>query len=137
MGVSGQVIVNGENRSKILENFRNNTAYILQEDCLRPHLTVYETIIVAAHLKLGFKISTKCKKQMVCMVICYGHWVITLIKSNQIFKWQIFSTLQMLGLEHRYDTKCGLLSGGERKRMSIALELISNPTVLFLDEPTT
>lgn len=50
---------------------------------------------------------------------------------------QIHSILELLGLETRINTKCGKLSGGQMKRMGIALELISNPSVIFLDEPTT
>lgn len=57
---------------------------------------------------------------------------------NFIFAYlQIENILTALGLYDHQDTITGRLSGGQKKRLSVALELIDNPTVLWLDEPTT
>lgn len=53
------------------------------------------------------------------------------------FSSQIDEILDLLRLTKAKDTMGHLLSGGELKRLSIALELVNNPPVIFLDEPTT
>lgn len=112
-GMKGEIFVNGKARVPYSERWKRTSCYIQQDSILRAQITVGESMTVAAHLKLG------------CTV-------------NSAFKHsQILELLEMLGLSHCYDTLCGKLSGGQKKRLDIALELLTNPSVLFLDEPTT
>ncbi|XP_022919714.2 ATP-binding cassette subfamily G member 4-like [Onthophagus taurus] len=110
-GVSGEVLVNQEPRN--MRKFRKISAYLMQEDLLQPLLSVKESMTIAAHLKLGNNYSRE-EKAVV-----------------------IQDVLGVMGLEKCLHTKVENLSGGERKRLTIALELINNPPIIFLDEPTT
>ncbi|KAH8378019.1 hypothetical protein KR093_008498, partial [Drosophila rubida] len=93
---------------------RKLCAYIMQDDHFYPFFTVEETMLLAAALK----ISNKCVS----------------LKEKRILVDHLLNTLKLTTAKQ---TRCSKLSGGQKKRLSIALELIDNPAVLFLDEPTT
>ncbi|XP_017760131.1 PREDICTED: ATP-binding cassette sub-family G member 1-like isoform X1 [Eufriesea mexicana] len=92
--------------------FKKMSCYIMQEDHLQPWLTVQEAMQFAVDLKLG-NVSQTAK----------------LTAIDEI--------LNILRLRHARNTTTEGLSGGEKKRLSIALELVNNPPIIFLDEPTT
>ncbi|XP_063822356.1 ATP-binding cassette sub-family G member 1 [Ostrinia nubilalis] len=110
-GASGMICTNGEPRN--LKQFRKLSRYIMQEDLLQPFITVHEAMLIAADLKLGTGINKQKKLVIVEEIV------------------------QLLRLAKARNTATERLSGGERKRLSIALELLNNPPVIFLDEPTT
>ena len=109
----GQILANGVDRDKV--DFSRYVGYVQQEDILMQTLTVKECLTFAAKMKLPPK-----------------------SKHSEIVDRLIVS----LGLQKAADTKIGGplvkgVSGGERKRTSIGVELITEPSIVFLDEPTT
>ncbi|KRT86392.1 ABC transporter ATP-binding protein, partial [Oryctes borbonicus] len=110
-GTSGNICINGKPRDNKL--FHKISSYIMQEDMVQPRLTIRELMNSAADLKLGSHHSQRAKDKIVTEV------------------------LTSMGLDSCIDTITGHLSGGQRKRLCIALELVNNPPVIFLDEPTT
>ncbi|KAL2063924.1 hypothetical protein VTL71DRAFT_4418 [Oculimacula yallundae] len=94
------------------------SAYVMQQDVLLPTLTVRETLRYSADLRLPPPTSEEERRKIVEEVILE------------------------LGLKDCADTRIGNhqhkgCSGGEKRRTSIGVQLLSNPSVLFLDEPTT
>nr|CAD7423714.1 unnamed protein product [Timema monikensis] len=110
-GMEGSITTNGHERN--LSQFRKLSCYIMQDNQLHANLTVEEAMNVAASLKLG-KTVTQHEKMEVILEI-----------------------LETLGLQEHRRTMTSCLSGGQKKRLSIALELVNNPPIMFFDEPTS
>lgn len=113
--VSGEVLVNGKPRDR---SYRALVAYVMQDDVLFPNLTVQETFEFAARMRLPKRVSSKAKMKLVDTII------------------------KELGLAKARDTRIGNaiyrgVSGGERKRTNIGIELLSGASLIFLDEPTS
>ncbi|CAB1423261.1 unnamed protein product [Pleuronectes platessa] len=114
-GLSGEVLIDGAPQPP---NFKCLSGYVVQDDVVMGTLTVRENFTFSAALRLPSSISAQDKEQKVNRVI------------------------QELGLSRVADSRVGTqlirgISGGERKRTNIGMELIIDPPVLFLDEPTT
>lgn len=114
---SGAILVDGK---KIAKDYRKIAAYVQQDDSLYSTLTVRECILYSAQLRLPSTVSDTVKDAMVERVISelnLGHVVHSRIGSH--------------GQNNRG------ISGGERRRVSIGMELVTSPQILFLDEPTS
>uniref|UniRef100_A0A5S6MTA5 Putative nucleotidyltransferase MAB21L1 n=1 Tax=Xenopus tropicalis TaxID=8364 RepID=A0A5S6MTA5_XENTR len=114
-GLSGQVLVDGEPQPS---NFKCLSGYVVQDDVVMGTLSIRENLQFSAALRLPRSVKQKEKDERI----------------NQVIK--------ELGLTKVADSKVGTqfirgVSGGERKRTNIGMELITDPGILFLDEPTT
>ncbi|KAM0991145.1 hypothetical protein ACFX13_009693 [Malus domestica] len=114
--LKGSITLNGEAlNSRLLKVI---SAYVMQDDLLFPMLTVEETLMFSAEFRLPRRLSKSKKKARVQALI------------------------DQLGLRNAANTVIGDeghrgVSGGERRRVSIGIDIIHDPIVLFLDEPTS
>ncbi|KAL8617477.1 hypothetical protein ACOMHN_048115, partial [Nucella lapillus] len=114
--VDGKVKING---CTVGRGIRNISAYVQQDDLFFSTLTVRETLIFRALLRMDNSIHREARLQRVEQVI------------------------REMGLTRCADTQIGIkgakrgISGGELKRLSFACEILTNPALLFCDEPTS
>ena len=110
---SGEVRYDGEDFSRHPGRLRALIGYVPQEDIVHRELTVTEALEYSARLRLPARTPGFETRKLVAQ------------------------TISRLGLETRADTPIHQLSGGERKRVNVGVELLARPAVLFLDEPTS
>ncbi|KAJ5720727.1 uncharacterized protein N7483_008661 [Penicillium malachiteum] len=112
----GETYVNGAKVES--REFRRMTSYVEQEDALIGSMTVRETLKFAADLSLPSSVSKRQRMERIRIL------------------------LEAFGIQNQADTLVGTpirkgISGGQKRRVSVASQLITCPKILFLDEPTS
>src|SRR6266699_70855 len=109
----GAVLYNGQDYYRHLAAFSTQLGYVPQDDIIHRDLTVERALYYAAKMRLPEDFTAEQVRQ------------------------RIDEVLDDVEMKHRRHLLVSKLSGGQRKRVSIALELLANPSVFFLDEPTS
>lgn len=109
----GNVLYNGVDYYANLDEFRSLIGYVPQDDIVPTQLTVRQALTFAAQLRLPPD------------------------ARGEDVKARVDDALDLMELTPRADVEIHRLSGGQRKRVSIGVELLTDPTLFFLDEPTS
>jgi ABC transport system ATP-binding/permease protein len=107
---SGVVYINGSDLRQNFNIYRNQIGYVPQDDIIHMDLSVEEVLTYAAKLRLSSDIDLRAI---------------------------VDRALDDIKMTHRRKASIRDLSGGQRKRVSIGVELLANPKLFFLDEPTS
>jgi ABC-type multidrug transport system ATPase subunit len=115
--LNGEILINGYSLARDKDQLRGVIGFVPQDDLLIEELTVFENLYFSASL-------------------CFRDFTL-----RQLMR-AVLKVLENIGLSSIRDLKVGdplnkFISGGQRKRLNIALELIREPSVLFVDEPTS
>ncbi|WCJ30771.1 ABC transporter G family member 37 [Euphorbia peplus] len=114
--IEGEIKIGGY--TKVQDSFARISGYCEQSDIHSPQITVEESVAYSAWLRLSSDIDSKTKNEFI----------------NEVLE-----TIELYGIK---DSLVGLpgitgLSTEQRKRLTIAVELVANPSIIFMDEPTT
>ncbi len=109
----GRVYINGVDLYANFEALRGSIGFVPQQDIIHDDLTLADTLAYAARMRMPHDTSDEARQE------------------------RITDVLKEVHLEEETSNMIRNLSGGQKKRASIAVELLSKPQLLFLDEPTS
>jgi len=108
-----RVLVNDIDIYQHFDSIRNDIGFVPQKDIIHMELTIYQALDYAAQLRMPGDTSPEERHK------------------------RVMEVLEDLDLTHRKDVQISGLSGGQQKRVSIGVELLTKPGLFFLDEPTS
>ncbi|XP_017984115.1 PREDICTED: pleiotropic drug resistance protein 2 [Theobroma cacao] len=114
--IEGSISISGYPKNQ--ETFARVSGYCEQNDIHSPHVTVYESLVYSAWLRLAKEVNAETRKMFV-------EEVMELVELNLLRN----SLVGLPGVDG--------LSTEQRKRLTIAVELVANPSIIFMDEPTS
>ena len=110
---AGKVLVNNVDFYRHFEALKHQVGYVPQDDIIHPELTIRRSLYYASKLRMPKDVKTAQRSA------------------------RIEEVMSILELSDRAKTRIHMLSGGQRKRVSIGVELLTEPALLYLDEPTS
>ena len=116
--MSGEVLLNGEHINPKSNEYQSKIGFVPQNDIMHPNLTVFETLLYTARIRQPF----------------------SLRRTEQLRKVnQTIGQLRLENVQHSIigDEAVRGISGGQKKRVNIGIELVSDPSILFCDEATS
>ncbi|XP_058002043.1 pleiotropic drug resistance protein 1 [Hevea brasiliensis] len=114
--IEGSILISGYPKKQ--ETFARMSGYCEQTDIHSPHVTVYESLLYSAWLRLSPEVNSHTRK---------------------VFIEEIMELVELTSLREALVGLPGVngLSTEQRKRLTIAVELVANPSIIFMDEPTS
>ncbi|XP_061343387.1 pleiotropic drug resistance protein 1-like [Gastrolobium bilobum] len=114
--IEGNITVSGYPKKQ--ETFARISGYCEQNDIHSPHVTVYESLLYSAWLRLSAEIN---------------------VETRKMFIEEVMELVELNPIRHAIVGLPGVngLSTEQRKRLTIAVELVANPSIIFMDEPTS
>ena len=149
--IEGTISISGYPKNQ--ETFARISGYCEQNDIHSPYVTVYESLLYSAWLRLSSDVNTKTRKvcnlenidlgiskilKLTCLLIYYDI-VCFSFSLRQMFVEEVMELVELNPIRNSLVGLPGVdgLSTEQRKRLTIAVELVANPSIIFMDEPTS
>ncbi|CAK7336270.1 unnamed protein product [Dovyalis caffra] len=132
--IEGDIKISGYPKKQ--ETFARISGYCEQNDIHSPHVTVYESLLYSAWLRLHSEVDSETRKVGTrCLTYALGIWE----WDSVMFIEEVMELVELNPLRHALVGLPGVngLSTEQRKRLTIAVELVANPSIIFMDEPTS